>query len=463
MTRRVNRLLFIALSVIVVTLYFGCTQPDDIVSPVSLTTLTLSAQLLPEAPDGMAYELWAVKLTGSDTVYSSMGKFDYNRAEKKFTDLDGVEREDKNVFKLNDDLFSYDWIAVSVEVNPDDDASIPGPTMLWDRVTNPSDDPIDLRFPYSDSMWYATCRYNMATVSDTNRMENAGVGLWFSTYNIRTDTIIDTIAFDSISIDTTCGVSAINGNADTIITVIMDILNPRIDTIKLVRGLDTIIHQSFQYDRKLETYTEAPYCTTHVQFWGLEVTHGYPLTYDEFTQDDFAFWDYTKFGWHYKGWVVSPSISDAGASVGSFTLPAWGYTVTGQDALPGYEGGIISTGTFDKIDEPDDDGARYAIGPRVPPYPGDEFFINLPNNAPDTLNLVPNPFGNQGVVFISLEPDNFVTDTTNFPLIIFFDPLPETPFDPHTESLDQNTMDGLINTNNPARGFPIIKVDIKRF
>ena len=132
MTRRVNRLLFIALTVIVVTLYFGCTQPDDIVSPVSLTTLTLSAQLLPEAPDGMAYELWAVKLTGSDTVYTSMGKFDYNRAEKKFTDLAGVERTDKNVFSLDGDIYSYDWIAVSVETNPDNEVSLPGPTMLWE-------------------------------------------------------------------------------------------------------------------------------------------------------------------------------------------------------------------------------------------------------------------------------------------------------------------------------------------
>jgi len=461
MTRRVNRLIFIALTVIAVTLYFGCSQPDDILSPVSLTTLTLSAQLLPDAPDGMAYELWAVKLVGADTTNTSLGKFDYNQAEKKFTDLAGVEREDKNVFSLKDDIYSYDWIAISVEAIAGDDEAVPGPTMLWDLVTDPSNDQIDLRFPFSDSMWFATCRYNMQTVSDTDRYANAGVGLWFSTY-IRINTVLlDTIIFDSVTIDTDC-VNEINGRTDTTVTFIMDILNPRIDTHKIVFGIDTFLHIGFQYDRKIETFTHPPYCTTEVEFY-VQTSPPDTVTYDQFTQDDFALWDYSDFGWHYKGWVVSPSISDAGASQGNFTLPAWGHTITGKDALPGYEGGLISTGTFNNIDQPDDDGGKYAIGPRVPPYPGDEFFVGLPNGVAGPLDLVPESDGNQGVVFISLEPDNFVTDTTNFPLIIFFDQLPETPFNPLTDSLDQNTMDGLINTNNPSRGFPIVSVDIRRY
>ncbi len=404
--------------------------------------------------------MWAVKLTGSDTVYTSMGKFDYNRAEKKFTDLAGVERTDKNVFSLDGDIYSYDWIAVSVETNPDNEVSLPGPTMLWDQITDPDNDPIDLRFPYSDSMWYATCRYNMQTVSDTDRYADAGVGLWFSTYSRNRTEILDTTAFDSFVIGSTWTDHLVGDKTE--ITVVVDIIDPRIDTVELVFGLDTIIHQSFQYERVTQRFTEPPYLGTSTLFY-IQVGEPYSLTYDQFTQDDFAFWDYSSFGWHYKGWIVSPTITTAGASEGEFTLPAWGYTVTGKNALPGYEGGLISTGTFDHIDQPDDDGAKYAIGPRVPPFPGDEFFVGLPNGAPDTLNLVPNASGNTGVVFISLEPDNFVTDTTNFPLIIFFDQLPETPFNPQTDSLDQNTMDGLINTNNPARGFPIIKVDIKRF
>jgi len=291
-------------------------------------------------------------------------------------------------------------------------------------------------------------------------MANAGVGLWFSTYTRKTNSLLDTIAFDSFTIETTEVVLTDLG--DSVVSSIVNILNPRIDTINLVLGLDTVIHLGFRYERVYQRYTEAPYFYTSTNF---SLQYGTPDTVvsDTFSQDDFAFWDYTDFGWHYKGWVVAPSVEEHGASVGNFTLPAWGYTVTGKDALPGYEGGLISTGTFDHIDQPDDDGAKYAIGPRVPPFPGDEFFVGLPNGAPDTLNLVPNASGNTGVVFISLEPDNFVTDTTNFPLIIFFDQLPETPFNPQTDSLDQNTMDGLINTNNPARGFPIIKVDIKRF
>ena len=458
MSRRVNRLLFIALMVITVTIYFGCSQPDDIISPVSYTTLTLSAQLLPEAPEGMAYELWIVKLEGTDTTYISLGKFYYDRAQKKFTDLDGLEREDKNVFNLEDDIYLYDWIAISIEALEGDDPLLPGPTMLWDLVTDPSDNQIELRFPFSDSMWLATCRYNMQTVSDTNRFENIGVGLWFSNYTRRTNVVWDTIAIDSITIDCTL-VNDINGNSDTTITVIIDVLNPRIDTIGLVLGIDTISHQSFQYELKYETYTEPPYCTTDVDFY-IQTSDTDTIYSDHFTQDDFALWDYSEINWHYKGWIVSPSIS--GASEGDFTLPAWGHTITGKNELPGYEGGLISTGTFDRIDEPDDDGGKYAIGPRIPPFPGDEFFLGLPNGASGPLNLVPNSEGNQGVVFISLEPDNFVTDSTNFPLIIFFEPLPEIPWDTLL-TLDQNTMTGLINSNNPTRGFPLVEVSIRRF
>jgi hypothetical protein len=459
MTRRVNRLLFIALTVIAVTLYFGCSQPDDILSPVSLTTLTLSAQLLPDAPDGMAYELWAVKLVGADTTNTSLGKFNYNRAEKEFTDLTGIERENKNVFSLKDDIYSYDWIAISVEAIAGDDEAVPGPTMLWDLVTDPSNDQIDLRFPFSDSMWFATCRYNMVTVSDTNRMANPGVGLWFSTYSRRNTQLVDTTEFVRFAVGSTW-VDNIGDKTET--TAVVGLLNPRIDTFDVVFGLDTFMHQSLQYELITEKFTSPPYLITNQSLF-VEVGAPIDITYDQFTQDDFALWDYSDFGWHYKGWVVSPSITDAGASEGDFTLPAWGHTTTGKDALPGYEGGLISTGTFNNIDQPDDDGGKYAIGPRVPPYPGDEFFVGLPNGIAGPLDLVPEPTGNQGVVFISLEPDNFVTDTTNFPLIIFFDQLPETPFNPLTDSLDQNTMDGLINTNNPSRGFPIVSVDIRRY
>ncbi len=496
MTRRVNRLLFIALTVITVTLYFGCSQPEDIVSPVSLTTLTLSAQQLPAVPDGMMYELWVAKVVNvnipgedDDTVFTSLGKFDYDLRNRTFFDSAGNPRVEGSVFNLEGDIFSYDFVAVSVDVNPDTSLD-PGSIMLIDAITDPDNDPVEMRFPLSDSMWFATCRFNMQTVSDTMtcyrhftsqldttiggtdttidvpdsaayscdqvRSNYIGSGLWFCSYQIINTQIVDTTVYDSFTIDSTW-LNDIGNNTET--TAVVNILNPRIETIELILGLDTFFHESFQYEIVAEKFTEAPFLTTEIHFF-IEEAPGYSVTYDQFNQDDFALWDYSGLGWHYKGWIVAPSVTNGGASVGSFTMPSWGNTETGKDKLPGYQGGMLSTGTFNKIDEPDDDYAYYGLSSRIPPFPGDEFFVDLPNNATDTLDLLAG--ANIGTIFISLEPDNFVTDTTNFPLLPFIGYFPDGNLNLGNVD-DEITMDNLTQTNDPYNGFPIIFVEIKRY
>jgi len=97
---------------------------------------------------------------------------------------------------------------------------------------------------------------------------------------------------------------------------------------------------------------------------------------------------------------------------------------------------------------------------RVPDFPGDEFF-NVPNQSGGTGQLDLLQDGGEGTVFISLEPDNFVMDSTNFPLIPFLRKFPATM--PSLDDIQQETMDNLTETNDPYWGFPKVSVEVRRF
>ena len=78
MLRRLTFLPFLILAVAVCIGWLGCTQPEDIVTPISSSEITLAAERLPSLPDGMAYELWVAD--NSDTV--SLGKFTWDAASQ---------------------------------------------------------------------------------------------------------------------------------------------------------------------------------------------------------------------------------------------------------------------------------------------------------------------------------------------------------------------------------------------
>jgi hypothetical protein len=177
--------------------------------------------------------------------------------------------------------------------------------------------------------------------------------------------------------------------------------------------------------------------------------------YDQFTQDSFAMPDYTAYGWKYKGWVVSPYVSQT--NVGAITRPAWTANNINDSLMPGINGGLLTTGTFAKINGPDD-GNPYAQSSRLPQFPGEDFIL-----FPSGWNgLVPNATGNSGTVFISLEPSNFVTDTTNFPLIAFTGKVPANRFQITGNQVIIN-MWNRTQVTDPRIGFPRIRVDIKTF
>ncbi|MEW5994220.1 MAG: hypothetical protein AB1744_07475, partial [Candidatus Zixiibacteriota bacterium] len=70
--------------------------------------------------------------------------------------------------------------------------------------------------------------------------------------------------------------------------------------------------------------------------------------------------------------------------------------------------------------------------------------------------------GNSGTVFITLEPMNFNTDTTNFPLIVLRGAIPTDSLEAVADTQELE-MDPFVQTNDPYLGFPKVIVTIRRF
>jgi len=485
MIRRRSRLVFIALAVCAATFYFSCTQPQDIMTPISRTDVylgginepgsnaALQMQNLPTNPEGMIYELWVAN--NGDTV--SLGKFGYHQTWKTFHDENGDERPDSNYFVLEGDIFDYSHIFVSIETNPDALPEVPGPIMLIDIVTEPSSDLIELRFPLNDSLTTTTVAFNMETPSDTSRdsleeFGNAdstdGFGVWFSYYLEGIDSVRDTLSLDGFTLVTKPDSTL---PPDTFTIYLDSIKNDTAyDTVR-VFGLDTLWNTIVRFDSVLDTSDIWPYKVMDMSDTGtmFYYTVGDSLDtfhYDKFHQFDYNLPDYSAYGWKYKGWIVSPEVPVN--AVGQITKPAYSINFNSSDSLiPGVEGGLLTTGTFTEITEPDSDNP-YSIGPRVPPFPGEDFLVNLPGGltVPPWEGLVPKATGNSGTVFITLEPVNFVTDTTNFPLFVLIAPIPTAQADliDFEYDLEQFIMDNYTYTNDPTSyGFPEITVGIRRF
>lgn len=489
MIRRRSRLVFIALAVCAATFYFSCTQPQDIMTPISRTDVylgginepgsnaALQVQNLPTNPEGMIYELWVAN--DQDTV--SLGKFGYHQTWKTFHDENGDERPNSNYFVLEGDIFDYSHIFVSVETNPDALPEVPGPIMLIDIVTEPSSDLIELRFPLNDSLTTTTVAFNMETPSDTSRdsleeFGNAdssdGFGVWFSVYQEEIDSVRDTLSLDSFMLVTKEDSTL---PPDTFTIYLDSIKNDTAyDTVR-VFGLDTLWNTIVRFDSVLDTSDIWPYKVMDMSDTGtvFYYTVGDSLDtfhYDKFHQFDYNLPDYSAYGWKYKGWIVSPEVPVN--AVGQITKPAYSINFNSSDSLiPGIEGGLLTTGTFTNIAAPDE-GNPFTIGDqrhqRVPPFPGEDFLVDLPGGltVPPWEGLVPEATGNSGTVFITLEPVNFTDTTTNFPLFVLVGPIPTAQADliDFEYDLEQFIMKTLTNTNSATSyGFPKIVVDIRRF
>lgn len=449
MSNRIKRL-FILISVVLLTvLYWGCTQPPDVLVPVSLSEVTLFPQLLPTNFPGMHYELWVAN--GGDTA--SLGKFGYNNTLKKFVELNGSDRANGNLFTLEDDIYRFSKIFISVETNVDPAPNSPGSIMLIDDVTIPSNAAVDLVFPLNEELWEATARYNMETTSDSDRSALDGYGLWFASYQQLDDSVRDTFSLDSFWLDSIYE----NFPRDTTIVNLINIANiTDKDTTRLF-GVDSFTNHVVRYERITEATFAGAGDSVLITIPNFMFTVGSRLEfdYDQFTQDSFALPDYTAYGWKYKGWVVSPYVAQS--NVGAITLPAWQPNTINDSLMPGINGGLLTTGTFSKINAPDD-ANPYALSERLPQFPGEDFLL-FPSGW---SGLVPNASGNSGTVFIAIEPNNFVSDTTNFPLIAFTGKVPSDRFEITGSQVIIN-MRNRTQITDPRLGFPRIRVDIKTF
>ncbi len=165
--------------------------------------------------------------------------------------------------------------------------------------------------------------------------------------------------------------------------------------------------------------------------------------------------------WHYKGWVISPYIDTT--TFGKLTKPVW-LPAQYEIFLSPSSGGMISTGSFKSFDLPDD-GNPYSLTGRVPPYPGEDFLQNLPDGHPPlTFCDVTDSSSAAGTVFITVEPDNYGSNTTNFPLILMTGDMPS--YRQVSNRLAHTQLFDLINRfqalDDDPHGWPALLVTIDR-
>ena len=518
MSRRNNRLIILIMILTTLSLFWGCSQPENVLSDIGNSRLTLITERLPALPSGMVYELWVTDINSSDV---SLGKFSYDHVNRMYFEpydtgdtIAPVERS--NVFWLEDDLLKqyedenelHYWftsIFVSVETFPvDNNGADHGPIMLHDVVTDPSDDQIEMRFQNkvtTDPLSDATVRFNMETVSDGNNYTSSlGQGLWFSTYRLDFLYLPDTTSIDIVLVSDTIeaeisiiydefgdsiGYEILN-TEDIYKKTILSVDTAYLDSTIVTFGADSIYLDSdtlwhkryaveFEWDSLTENHT-APYV----------ITTYYPenIVYDTvwvalnlFEQDDFALPDYGD-DWKYKGWIVSSTAvaSPSNVSLSSlipdrFTPPAWKYNSPVNELIPGDDGVLVSTGTFSVVDDPDD-ANPFVLNPLlVPPYPGEDFVNAIKLDSAYGTGLTEKfdflPSGtNYGTAFITLEPSNF-NGNTNFPLIVFGKRLPSSKGDANVDNSAEWTDFDMWNWSQTVEtdliGFPQITVEVERF
>ncbi len=471
MLRCHKRVLFLVLLVGSITLYFGCSQPEDIMTGKSRTILDLSAERLPSSPPGMVYQLWVADTMINESIHEAVpiARFCYDFDTDTYLDENGLPREEGNRFEFDGDVLAYQWLLITVQ--RDLETSV-GPVMLIDTIIDPEDHPLDLIFPLSDSVSQSALEFNMESSSDGRDPITDGAAIWFSAYFERVARLQDTTALASWSIDTVWKDSFTENDGDSVRSIV-DISNIRDTVIQRIFGFDTVEQRIILYD--VETYEECDsgqctpgnpcLLTTRVNLTfstGADTN----MVYDAFLQLAYPLPDYSSYGWCYKGWVVSSIINDFGASLGEVTPPAWINYNTGFDSLlRAIDGGLLTTGKFTDIYQPDSanpyvDGANPA---RVPPFPGEDFLKNLPGGVDQAVNLVPGGGVTKGTVFITLEPTNYVTDTTNFPLFVMTRDLPDTRRQVD-DTVQVFIMNNRTNYNRDVYiGFPRVNVQIQRF
>jgi len=512
-----NRLLIIILSALVIAFIAGCTQPDDILAPVASTKIILTPARLPSPPPGMVYEIWLVDKDGG---HKSLGKFNWDSKMYRFLDTTGNRID--SLWTVNFDVLKYRRISLTVEQYPDPYPDSMGPIMLSDTLVAP-ENKSHMKMEFPVNFWTAMAGYSITTPTDGDSRSKPASGIWFSLYvfdSLRYDDTVDVRLLITstekrpLNIDTTFDYSKLPPDIIRIDTLNLDTLRLTTDTLAITNEgrdtnfnyiiyLDTFTHITCNYDfvsfpvnvtpdtqvvidtlylikhltgpprdsaySEIDTFKIAPF-TDYIHARRYD-TIAHPDTLDRFLDNSTDLPSLDGTGWHYKGWVISPYLTPV-ASFGKLTRPSWlpgtiDYWITPSNA------GLITTGSF-KSFAARDDRNRYSLKKRVPSFPGEDFL-----NA-DSLPAGLGPRGiyfadslnrndRAGTVIISLEPDNYNNDSTNFPLILmtaeglmpsYRTITDDGDFEPRTQ--DYRMMNWFRMVDNDPTGFPAIQVKIVR-
>lgn len=463
-------------------LFIGCSQKDDVVTPISRSVLTLDPQNLPSPPSGMLYELWVSKGTVTDTAFdlslaTPLGRFSYvsNDSVKSFLDESGAPHD--GVFDLGGDFQTYRSVFVGLHRSSDAVGARPGAIMLIAYIPSTPDIPIRMIFPQADSLWDATCRYNLEGISDNDRSQNDARGIWFSSYRAVNVNMPDTTALtvDSVELDTIrpilCTGTFDTCNAESLKAAYpYSVANVRVVSERvlfpndsLILGIDSFMHTRVAFDLIYKADSTYPYIKRRLKF--NYTTAGRSFTLDIFSQDDFGLPIVTEWGWKYAGWVVTPHVAPS-SQVKGLTPPAWPYQTYYTNWLPGNSGGLLPTGTFADINGPDERNA-FALNNYLPPFPGEDFLNTTAltdSLGVASVDLMPTSTGNIGSVLVTLEPQNRLETKTNFPLIAFVGALPNDRAAVTGTTVGLNMINGTSTLlGNQVYSFPIITIDVKRF
>ena len=507
-----SRLVFIISVMGLLMVALSCSQTDDITATKSVTEVWLTAERLPSAAVGMIYELWVSKVDPRNMAdpdpsdVQSLGRFSYINSDTlvAFINDSGEIRADSNLFRLDGDLFDYQYLFVAAQ-NLDSADEFPGPVMLLNSITGNSDT-LRLYFPKHDSLFDATIRCNFETPTDGHSGSD-GFGLWFSAYNFIQLQIDDTLGDDITYVDST--IYPIYDADDNILNLATlyaeyaDTVWYVYDTVLLDFGRDTLAlgvtltdvplptgHLHYGAKRHIIYRADSTQIPRTIKSYTIELdTIPRYVNLDIFTQALYSLPDLSMYGWEYKGWIVSDEIEPT--AIGEFTPPAWDF-ISGELIIPGYQGGLISTGTFTDVAKADNsnpftgiiewevdsvqidtisvdslvvDTVRYTVLKR-PNFPGEDFLdgdslsVATGGVIASALDLFPvGDMSDKASVFVSIEPTNRAADSTNFPLIAFSFRFPSS------HNFGYPYYWPLINwtgTASGANGFPKITAKIKR-
>jgi len=427
-------------------LMFGCTQNEDVVKPLTSSTLTLDPDFLPNLDSIYYYELWMVKVQNENDDYTDPGaeftsvrKFLWDNEQFQMYDLDSNELGFD--VDLEESWYAYDYIVLTVENIGEAFPNEPsGVFMLAEEVRNEEiPTPVEMKFPVS--MFETLGNFFIGTpTNDTNYVdsnfnwvrvsEEENKGLWicsrFLTERFLWDTLavlsLDTVMvpeFDTLGkydVDTI----GIEWPPDSTFEVLIDTVYFGYDTFQHRRidivWIDTV---DTNYDYLLYPSYLIDSMTTE--------EYPYPLgriPYFEYSGPLDGLPDIAPFGWRYNAWLVleepevgDPEDPDANSDMNLDKIVPFGAGALQQ--FTGYDDwGVIPLGSFDGPVGMDNSNP-YIENREVPQFPGEDFVNEDASPRFDNLNLRRTSNDAWGFILVGMEPDPGkvnINSTTNFPL-----------------------------------------------